>query len=211
MLEESYTVREARIRDDADIAGLVVEGFLDKFRPIFGRRMDRSMAVMDKWVRLEHSLGGVCSLVIENDATAEIAASVGVRTGPSEDDALSRGLWEALRRNLGFPHASWAATLLSYPRYAASTSEAYVERLVVSPAYRRHGLAHALLEAAEDHARRAGKRTVGLHVSENNMPALGLYEAHGYVEKGRQRSWLTGYFLGIRSWLYLQKELRSEE
>ncbi len=207
MLEEAYTVRDAAPRDDADIAGLVVEGFLDKFRPIFGRRMDRSMAVMDKWVRLEHSLGGVHSLVIENNANAEIAASVGVRTGPSEDDALSRGLWESLRRNLGFPRASWAASLLSYPRYAASTSEAYVERLVVSPVHRRHGMAHALLEAAEDLARRAGKRTIGLHVSENNIPALRLYEAHGYVERGHQRSWLTGYFLGIRKWLYLQKEL----
>ncbi len=207
MIEESYTVRDAGPQDDADIAGLVIEGFLDKFRPIFGRRMDRSVAIMEKWVRLEHSLGGVRSLVIESRATAEIAAGVGVRIGPSDDEALSRGLWETLRRELGFLRATWAATLLSYPRYAATPSEAYVERLVVTPAHHRHGMARALLAAAEALARGTGKRTVGLHVSEGNMPALKLYEADGYREKGRQRSLLTGQFLGIHNWLYLQKEL----
>ncbi len=208
MLEESFTVRMARPEDDAQIARLVVEGFVDKFRPIFGRRTSRSVGIMERWVNLEHSLGGVRSLVVESNATARLAASVGVRTGPSEDDdALSRGLWEALRRDLGFLRASWAATLLSYPRYAVSSSEAYVERLVVTEAYRRSGMARALLEEAERLARKTGKKTVGLHVSEGNVPAIRLYEETGYAETSRQRSLLTGQFLGIRDWLYLQKRL----
>ena len=207
MLEESFIVRAAESRDEAVIADLVVEGFLDKFGPIFGRRMDHSVGIMEKWVRLEHSLGGVRSLVVESRATAKIAASVGVRTGSSDDDALSRGLWRTLRRSLGFFHASWAATLLSYPRYVATPSEAYVERLVVAPAHRRQGMARALLDASETLARQTGKRTVGLHVTDSNVPALRLYEAYGYRKSSRQRSLLTGYFLGIRDWLYLQKEL----
>jgi ribosomal protein S18 acetylase RimI-like enzyme len=112
-----------------------------------------------------------------------------------------------LRRNLGFFHASWAVTLLSYPRYVASSSEAYVERLVVTSEHRRQGMARALLDAAESLARETGKQTMGLHVSDHNLPALKLYEAYGYQKRSRQRSLLTGYFLGIRSWLYLQKEL----
>ena len=207
MFEESYTVRKAEDRDETEIAGLVVEGFLDKFRPIFGRGMDRSVWIMEKWVRLEHSIGGVQSLVVEVSATGEIAASVGVRVGESDDNALSGGLWEALERSLGFLRASWAATLLSYPRYAASSHEAYVERLVVSPAHRNLGMARALLDASEDLARETGKTTVGLHVSTNNIPALRLYESYGYEEISEQRSLITGYFLGIRSWLYLRKEL----
>ena len=207
MFEESYTVRRAEDRDETEIAGLVVEGFLDKFRPIFGRGMDRSVWIMEKWVRLEHSIGGVRSLVVEVSATGEIAASVGVRVGESDDNALSGGLWEALERSLGFLRASWAATLLSYPRYAASSREAYVERLVVSPAHRNLGMARALLDASEDLARQTGKTTIGLHVSANNIPALRLYESYGYEEISEQRSLLTGYFLGIRSWLYLRKEL----
>ncbi len=200
-------MRKAEERDEAEIAGLVVEGFLDKFRPIFGRGMDRSVWIMEKWVRLEHSIGGVRSLVVEVSATGELAASVGVRVGESDDNALSGGLWEALERSLGFLRASWAATLLSYPRYAASPREAYVERLVVSPGYRNLGMARTLLDASENLARETGKATVGLHVSGNNVPALRLYESYGYEEISEQRSRLTGYFLGIRSWLYLRKEL----
>ena len=59
MMENIFVVRAAESRDNAAIASLVVEGFLDKFRPAFGKRMDRSVKIMEKWVRLEHDLGGV--------------------------------------------------------------------------------------------------------------------------------------------------------
>ena len=207
MAENVFVVRAAESRDNAAIAGLVVEGFLDKFRPVFGMRLDRSVKIMEKWIRLEHDLGGVSSLVIEGFEPGEIPASVGVRIGKSEDDALARGLWKALRRHLGLVRAGWAATLLSYPRYVANSSEAYVERLVVSSEHRKQGMARALLDAAEALARESGKETVGLHVTGDNVAALKLYESFGYEERSRQRSLLTGYFLGIRDWLYLQKML----
>jgi ribosomal protein S18 acetylase RimI-like enzyme len=207
MTDNVFVVRAAEPRDSAAIAGLVVEGFMDKFRPVFGKRMDRSVKIMEKWVRLEHDLGGVSSLVIEGDEPGEIPASVGVRIGRSEDDALARGLWKTLRRQLGLARAGWAATLLSYPRYVAKSSEAYVERLVVSSEHRKQGMARALLDAAEALARESGKETVGLHVTGDNVAALKLYESFGYEERSRQRSLLTGYFLSIWNWLYLQKML----
>lgn len=202
---EPFTIRLARPDDDPVIAGLVVEGFLDKFRPIFGGRMDQSIRIMEKWIGLEHASGGVTSLIVEGGASMEIVASVGVRTAESREDILARGLWATLRRNLGFLRASWAAALLSHPRYSAVSSEAYVERLVVASEYRNHGLGRSLLHAAESLARDAGKDTVGLHVSSVNIPALKLYENEGYEEVSRQRSWLTGSFLNIREWLYLRK------
>ena len=207
MREKLYTVRPAEPRDNSIIADLVVEGFLDKFRPVFGGRMDQSVKIMERWVRLEHTLGGVSSLVVEGPSPAGVTASIGVRTGSSDDNALARGLWKALRRDLGYLRAFWAATLLSYPRYNATPYEAYVERLVVTAEHRQQGMAWALLDAAESLARDHGKETVGLHVSGGNIPALRLYEAHGYKESSRQRSLLTGYFLDIRDWLYLRKTL----
>jgi GNAT superfamily N-acetyltransferase len=207
MEAEQFTVRLADAEDDPAIAALVVEGFLEKFRPIFGARMDRSLRVMEKWVTLEHASGGVTSLVTEGYSPSELAGSVGVRTAPSREDVLARGLWRSLTRNLGFPRAMWATTLLSYPRYSHTSSEAYVERLVVSPSFQRRGIARGLLSAAEKLAREAGKETVGLHVSGNNLAALRLYEAEGYRQAGRQRSFLTGYFLDAREWLFLQKTL----
>jgi ribosomal protein S18 acetylase RimI-like enzyme len=205
--EKLFTVRPAEPRDNAVIAGLVVEGFLDKFRPIFGCRMEQSVKIMERWVRLEHTLGGVSSLVAEGPSLAGVTASIGVRTGDSDDDALARGLWKVLRRDLGYVRALWAASLLSYPRYNAIPYEAYVERLVVTAEHRHQGMARALLNAAESLARDHGKEIVGLHVSGGNLPALKLYEAHGYEEHSHQRSLLTGYFLGIRDWLYLKKTL----
>lgn len=207
MQEKLFTVRPAEPQDNTVIAGLVVEGFLDKFRPIFGGGMDRSVKIMERWVRLEHTLGGVSSLVVEGPAPAGITASIGVRVGRSDDDALARGLWKALRRELGYMRAFWAATLLSYPRYAAPSHEAYIERLVVTAEHRQQGMARALLDAAESLARDSSKETVGLHVSGDNLPALKLYEAYGYEESSRQGSLLTGYFLDIRDWIYLQKAL----
>ncbi len=207
MKAEQFTVRLAEPDEEPAIAALVVEGFVDKFRSVYGRRMDRSVRIMEKWIRLEHLSGGVTSLVIEGYAAGELAGSVGIRTAESREDVLSRGLWRIFTRNLGFPRAVWATTLLSYPRYSSTSSEAYIERLVVSPGFRRQGMARRLLVAAEDFARDAGKTTVGLHVSGNNLPALRLYENEGYEEVSRQHSYLTGYFLNIRHWLYLKKEL----
>lgn len=207
MEAEQFTVRLATAADDPAIAALVVDGFLDKFRPIFGARMDRALRIMEKWVALEHASGGVTSLVTEGFSPSEVAGSVGVRTAPSREDVLARGLWRSLTRHLGLTRAVWATTLLSYPRYTHDDSEAYVERLVVSSDYRRRGIARTLLRAAEDLARETGKEAVGLHVSGNNLDALRLYEAEGYKEASRQRSLVTGYFLDIREWLYLRKVL----
>jgi ribosomal protein S18 acetylase RimI-like enzyme len=207
MEAEQFTVRLAGPDEDPAIAALVVEGFVDKFRSVYGERMDRSVRIMEKWIRLEHASGGVTSLVIEGYAAAEIAGSIGVRTADSREDVLARGLWRIFTRNLGFPRAVWATTLLSYPRYSSTSSEAYIERLVVTPDFRRQGMARRLIAAAENFARDAGKKTVGLHVSGNNLPALLLYENEGYEEISRQHSYLTGYFLNIKDWLYLRKEL----
>jgi len=204
---EQFTVRFAEPEDGPAIAALVVEGFLDKFRPVFGSKMDRSLEVMERWVDLEHASGGVTSLVVEGYATSELAGSVGIRTEASREDVLARGLWKELTRNLGFPRAVWATTLLSYPRYSSELSEAYVERLVVSPSFRRQGMARRLLSAAEELARDRGKATVGLHVTGDNLRALRLYESEGYKEVSRQRSLITAYFLDIREWLFLKKEL----
>ena len=207
MATGQFTVRPANTDDDPTIAGLVVEGFVDKFRPVFGEQYSLSLGIMEKWVELEHAAGGVRSLVIEGSSPADLAASVGVRVEKSQDEVLARELWRVLQSNLGLLRSLWASTLLSYPRYTPRPSEAYIERLVVSPDYRRRGMARDLLAAGEELARETGKKDVGLHVSGNNTAALKLYEAEGYEEVSRQKSFLTNRFLGIRDWLYLRKTL----
>ncbi|BBL78570.1 N-acetyltransferase [Rubrobacter xylanophilus] len=203
---EHFTLRYATAEDGPAMAALVIEGFIDKFRPIFRGGMDRSIRIMERWIELEHELGGVRSLVIEDPTCGGLAASVGVRLTEPREDLLSRRLWKVFRQNLGFLRTLWATTLLSYPRYTTSPDEAYVERLVVAPGFRRRGLARNLLSASERMALEADKRAVGLHVSGNNIPALTLYDSAGYREVSRQRSLLTARFLGIHTWVYMRKE-----
>src|SRR4028118_1149368 len=91
MKAEQFTVRLATADDDPAISALVVDGFLDKFRPIFGARMDRALRIMERWVVLEHASGGVTSLVTEGYSSSEIAGSVGGRTAPPPRGRLAAG------------------------------------------------------------------------------------------------------------------------
>lgn len=204
-MEDELQLRCATPDDDRALAGLVVEGFAEKFVPVFRGKRERSVEIMARWISLEHSIGGVYSLLLERGG--EPVASVGVRTGHSDDEALSRKLWGTLRDQLGLLPALRAAALLSYPRHNPIKTEAYVERLVVTKDHQQKGLAKRLLGEAEAMGREADKSSVGLHVSGGNLPALKLYEAEGFEEISRQRSRLTGYALDIKEWLYLKKSL----
>ena len=206
MEAEQFTVRFAEPEDDPAIAALVVEGFLDKFRPVFGSRMDRSLKIMERWVDLEHLSGGVTSLVVEGYATSELAGSVGIRTEASREDVLARGLWKTLTRNLGFPRAVWATTLLSYPRYSSKPSEAYVERLVVSPpsgARAWPGDSSPQQKTSPETGAKS-RRPARNRRQPARPPPLRIRRLQ---EVSRQRSLITAYFLDIREWLYLKKEL----
>lgn len=205
---EPYTIRLANPEDDAAIARLVVEGFVDQFIPIFGGDSKVTREIMRRWVELEHSCGGVRSLVTDSGGHEDrIVASVGVRTTESQDSVLAKGLWRSLKNNLGILRAFWATTLLSHPHYSSRPDEAYVERLVVTEDYKKQGLARNLLHRAESLGRESDKTYIGLHVSGNSTPAINLYTAEGYKEVSRQRSLTTGYFLGVKEWLYLRKTL----
>ena len=61
---------------------------------------------------------------------------------------------------------------------------AYIWTIEVLPAFRRMGVARALLARLEESAREAGCAAVELHVSERNAGGLALYEAAGYAQVG---------------------------
>lgn len=60
--------------------------------------------------------------------------------------------------------------------------------LAVAPAARGHGVASALLAAAEQHARERGARKLSLRVLSTNDAALRLYERLGFCREGTLRA-----------------------
>lgn len=62
--------------------------------------------------------------------------------------------------------------------------ECDIDNVAVFPAYRRQGIAGALLDALEDYARVHGASFLTLEVRASNMPAIRLYRGKGYQKVG---------------------------
>ena len=71
----------------------------------------------------------------------------------------------------------------------AMAGEAEILTLAVEPAARRRGLARALVEAAAGVARIAGAEAMFLEVADDNVAAIGLYEAAGFHRAGLRRGY----------------------
>lgn len=80
----------------------------------------------------------------------------------------------------GQPIASAGLLILDWPPVPldpAGTSRGYLLNVFVEPAYRRRGLARALVELSIAEARRRNIRIVSLHASDEGRP---LYETLGF-------------------------------
>jgi len=67
------------------------------------------------------------------------------------------------------------ATMLEQPPAAA-----WVADLVVTPAWRRRGVAGALLDSAREWAEQRGQRRLFLEMQSKNQPAIRLAQKHGF-------------------------------
>jgi ribosomal protein S18 acetylase RimI-like enzyme len=87
--------------------------------------------------------------------------------------------WPGLLR-----HLRAAGTLSPHP----PPGTLYVDALAVDPAFRRRGVASALLRHAEAFAAAHGLEGVALDTGLHNEPARALYEASGYAEREVRRA-----------------------
>ena len=85
-----------------------------------------------------------------------------------------------------FTLAEEDGNLLGYLVLSSVLDEGSVDNVAVAPAYRRRGVADALLDDAEARARVLGLASVTLEVRAGNLPAIRLYEKHGFREVGRR-------------------------
>lgn len=85
------------------------------------------------------------------------------------------------------------ASLWIRPRLNWTSPEAWLPDLYVRPAYRRRGIARALLDACVDEARRRGCHELRLESGEGRTEAHALYGAYGFER------FAAAYKLSLRS------------
>ena len=83
-------------------------------------------------------------------------------------------------------------------------------KLLVGPAYRRRGIARALLDAAGATARAEGMTLLTLDTREDD-PSSALYRSAGYVEAGRIPDWARDAEGCLRATVFYYKSLGPEE
>jgi ribosomal-protein-alanine N-acetyltransferase len=67
--------------------------------------------------------------------------------------------------------------------------EAEILTLGVTPAERRHGIGHTLLDAAVAQMRQRGVSRLFLEVAADNPAAIALYDQAGFIQVGRRKSY----------------------
>ncbi|GIW40060.1 MAG: hypothetical protein KatS3mg076_0637 [Candidatus Binatia bacterium] len=101
----------------------------------------------------------------------------------------------ALERELESPHASGLVAeaegrLVGFLCARVLPPEAEILNLVVSPPWRRRGVARRLLGEFLESAAKEGVERVFLEVAEDNEPAKNLYRSLNFLEHGRR----AGYY-----------------
>jgi len=71
-----------------------------------------------------------------------------------------------------------------------------IDELWTAPAYRRHGIAYALMNEAEHAAKEMGAVAVRLYVGGTNRGAYKLYTKCGYEDRGGGAHWMVKEFKG---------------
>ena len=101
---------------------------------------------------------------------------------------------ELFRAALESPHTAVLlaegedGAVLGYAVLSAVLDEGNLDNLAVAPRCRRQGVADALLSALTDFGR-TNLSALLLEVRASNLPAIALYEKHGFVPVGRRKDY----------------------
>jgi ribosomal protein S18 acetylase RimI-like enzyme len=198
-------IRPARMDDVYPILGLHREAFADKFGAAFGARgAARGIEAMaEAWRRQgANALRGMLVAI----ADSQVIGTITLRTWEMGSD--NSGAAElAFHQVLGAWGAMRSIFALSLLDHLIGRDEGYITDVAVLSAYRRRGVAQALLARAEEDARIRRKRFLGLYVSAANQAARRLYLHAGFVEHHKRRSLLAGWLLRQRVWIYMRKDV----
>ncbi len=84
--------------------------------------------------------------------------------------------------------------LAGYAFLSVLPPEAEILKIAVAPEKRGRGTADILMKRLFSEAEKRGIETVFLEVREDNAPARGLYEKHGFIRYGVRKKYYEGTF-----------------
>jgi [ribosomal protein S18]-alanine N-acetyltransferase len=124
---------------------------------------------------------------------ADVDAVVGLEVTCLGEDAWSRGLVEQgiaqALPTVAYLVAEVDGTVVGHSVASAAGDDAELQRIAVHPAYRRTGVAAALLAEVERRAGEDGATRLLLEVREENTAAAAFYQSRGFAEVGRRRGY----------------------
>ena len=198
------TIRRAHAGDIEALVAVHSDAFHDKFLAAFGtRKYAAGVALMQDIWRRQGSAGLAGIWVAEVDQ--RIVATIAMRAR-----ITSRALplipveWMFLRA-LGVFRAFYALTALSLVDYHIGPNEIYISDVAVHHAYRRRGIANALLSHAVGEAQRLAIGSLCLFVSAANPAAIALYQHLGFLIVGKRVSLFGWMMLGNHHWHLMRK------
>ena len=112
-----------------------------------------------------------------------------------EDRCFSDAWSDGILRNL--PDSSYdrcrvledGEKVIGYVNIRVLGDEAELMRICILPEYRGQGLSTGLLESGMEDMIRCGAKEATLEVRAGNLPAVRLYEAHGFVLEGFRKGY----------------------
>ena len=186
MTEMSFALRPATPADPAD--ALLYASAQPYYDAYAGSEARARGLLASVYARRGHAASfEVCSVVELDGGVAGVIAWFPVAEG---DERARRFVSLTAPR---VPLWRWPA-LLRHLRAAGHVSPhppprmLYVDALAVAPAFRRRGVAQALLAGAEDAARAGGFAGVALDTGLHNDAARSLYEGTGYRQREVRRA-----------------------
>jgi ribosomal protein S18 acetylase RimI-like enzyme len=143
------------------------------------------------------------SMLIGACAVDQLVGVAGLRT--SAASVLDGMTFAVLRRNLGADalRATLAIRLLEVP---IPPGTLHLEFLAVDPAMRGHGVGSSLLDALAAHACSTNAGRLQLHVDEQNMDAIRLYQRHGFATASHAPLPRLNRMLGVNPGMTMEKE-----
>ena len=99
----------------------------------------------------------------------------------AEDDGALAGFTIVLAPGTAYDSINYAWFGQRYDDFA------YLDRVVVAPAYRRSGVGTLIYDTAEERARDRGRMALEVYVDPPNPPSLAFHGRRGYAEVGQFR------------------------